>query len=62
MIVRSTHNLCLARATTEPKGFGFAGGSLKEHLTKDFPGATAYAVDYPVTHPYHQTFYSNTDS
>src|ERR1700710_1199933 len=39
----------VARATTEPVGFGFAGGSLKTHLAAKLPGSTAYAVQYPAS-------------
>jgi hypothetical protein len=38
-----------ARATTESKGFGAAGGSLVKHIAKDLPGATGYAVNYPAS-------------
>jgi hypothetical protein len=41
-----------ARATTEPVGFGAAGGLLKDLVTGakgTIPGATAYAVVYPAS-------------
>jgi hypothetical protein len=41
----------LARATTEPKGYGAAGARLVSTLANDLPGSTAYAVVYPVRHP-----------
>ncbi|KAF2436494.1 alpha/beta-hydrolase [Tothia fuscella] len=39
----------VARATTEPTGFGFAGNALVAKLRGDVPGASTYAVKYPAS-------------
>ncbi|KAE9967623.1 hypothetical protein BLS_006268 [Venturia inaequalis] len=41
--------LIYARATTEPKGLGAAGGLLAKDLAKDLPAATVYPVNYPAS-------------
>jgi hypothetical protein len=41
-------NIDIARATTEPTGFGFAGNALVARLRQDVPSASSYAVVYPV--------------
>ncbi|KAF2434111.1 alpha/beta-hydrolase [Tothia fuscella] len=41
--------LVYARATTEPVGLGAAGKNLWNHLQKDLPGSSVYAVNYPAS-------------